>query len=71
MNVNRWNLVRHSANHVANVVTIEDQHCHAMYLHCYHMNAAVNGSMDFVSQPTTVLGVISRYLANELDAPAL
>lgn len=48
-----------------NVVMIAGRlHC-AMYLHYYHMYAvavaAVNGSVDFVAQPTIVLEAIGRH----------
>lgn len=69
----QWNSLKllHLANHAENVVMIVGQRCHATYLHCYHMNAVANDSMDFVSQPMTVLGAKDRCLVNELDALVL
>lgn len=55
-------LVSHRVANVSAVMIAGRLHC-AMYLHYYHMCvvvAAVNGSVDFVNQPTIVLEVIDR-----------
>lgn len=69
MSANQWNLL--TVNHVENAVTIVDQMCHAMCLHCYHMNAEANDSADFANQPKNAPAAIDRCSINALDVPVL